>query len=99
MVIQIHFTNGEVLIKGDEHVLTKLPEGFDASTFDLQSERVDAQNLARTFGDAEYKGEQAVMKYAALKQAFIQQQSLIKIEADKPKERHAPAITTAAIKG
>lgn len=98
MTIQISFSNGEVSIKGDEHVLVKLSEGFDASTFELQDERVDAQNLARAFSDAECKGEQAVMKYVALKRAFIHQQALIKIERDKPKESHDPAITTPAMK-
>jgi len=99
MTIQISIdTNAELLIKGDEHVLAKLPEGFDASTFELTDERVDAQSVARAFNDAECKGEQAIMKYAAIRQAFVQQQALITIEANKPKESHAPAITTPAMK-
>lgn len=98
MTIQIYSSNGKVLIQGDEQVLAKLPEGFDASTIDLTDVRVDAHNLAIAYDYASYKDVEHVKFYAALKQAFIEQQALAKVERDKPRESHAPAITSQSTK-
>lgn len=99
MTIQIIDNENGTLIKGDAEILKRLPEGFDASTIDLTGVRIDAHNLAIAGGYASYKGVEHVKFYAALKQAFIEQQALAKVERDKPRESHAPAITTASIKG
>ncbi len=66
------------LITGDAEILKRLPEGFDVATVDLTDVRVDAHNLAIAAEYGSYKSVDHVKFYAALKQAYIEQQALAK---------------------
>lgn len=78
MTIQILNHENGTLIQGDAEILKRLPEGFDVSEVDLTDVRVDAHNLAIAAGYASYKSVDHVKFYAALKQAYIEQQALAK---------------------
>lgn len=99
MTIQIINNENGTLITGDAEYLKRLPEGFDVSEVDLTGVRIDAHNLAIAYDYASYKGVEHVKFYAALKQAYIEQQALAKVERDKSRESNTPAITPASIKG
>ena len=77
----INHENGTI-IKGDEALLTRLPEGFDATSVDLTDFRIDAHNLAIAYDYATYKGLEAIKFYAGLKEAFIEQQALAKVKRE-----------------
>lgn len=96
MIIQID-GDGKLIFKGDEKVIEKAGI-FDASTIDVSQYRIDAQSLTRLFNDADCRGQEKAQEYVALKDKFIHQQELAQIEFNKPKESHAPAITTPAMK-
>ena len=78
MTIQIMNQENGTLITGDAEILKRLPEGFDVATVDLTGVRVDAHNLTIAGDYASYKSVDHVKFYAALKQAFIEQQALAK---------------------
>jgi len=87
-----------MLTKGDEQLFENLPEGFDVSQVDISDVRIDAHNLAVAADHAQYRGIEAIKRYFAIKAAFERQQVLIAEENAKPKESHAPAITSQSIK-
>lgn len=78
MTIQIINNENGTLIQGDAEILKRLPESFDVATVDLTGVRVDAHNLAIAAEYGSYKSVDHVKFYAALKQAFIEQQALDK---------------------
>jgi len=90
--------DGTSVIKGDERLKEKLPEGFDVAQIDISDEKIDAHNLAILADKASYAGVYYVERYFAVKAAFEQRLKLIAEENAKPKESHAPAITSQSIK-
>lgn len=97
-MINIYYReDGTAVIKGDERLKAKLPEGYDASKIDISDVRIDAQNLAILADKASYAGVYYVERYFAMKAAFERQMELIAEESAKPKVSHAPAITARAI--
>lgn len=78
MTIQIMNHENGTLITGDAEILKRLPDGFDVASVDLTGVRVDAHNLSIASDYASYKSVEHVKFYAALKQAFIEQQALAK---------------------
>lgn len=99
-MIRIYYReDGTAVIKGDERLKEKLPEGFNALKVDISNERIDAHNLALLADKASYAGVYWVKRYFAVKAAFEQRLKLNAAENAKPKEGHAPAITTASVKG
>jgi len=78
----------------------------------IEGMRVDVDVLEKLHNKASFTGpvienidgEDVVVgypiakQYVALKQAFLHQQELAKIERDKPEEQHEPAMTSQSIK-
>lgn len=93
-------TNGDgtLVIKGDEQLFEKLPEGFDVSQVDISDVRIDAHNLAIEADHAQCQGVEAIKRYFAVKAAFEKQQALVTEQANQPKISHPPAITSKSIK-
>lgn len=85
-------------MKTDADLYSQLPEDFDVSQVDISDVRIDAHNLATVADRAQYRGVEAIKRYFAIKAAFERQQVLIAEENAKPKESHAPAITSQSIK-
>lgn len=93
-------TNGDgtLVIKGDEQLFEKLPEGFDVSQVDISDEKIDAHSLAIAANHAQYRGVEYVKRYFAMKVAFERQRTLVAEQAKQPKVSHSPAITSQSIK-
>jgi len=99
MGLNINYTKEAVLISGDADLEAKLPEGFDVSEVDLTGERINADTLAIAYGYAQYKGVEMIKFYFALKDAFLKQQELAKVqEYERPTVDNTPAITSQSIK-
>lgn len=98
-MIKIYYRgDNTAVIKGDERLKAKLPDGFDVSQVDISDERIDAHNLTLLADKASYAGVYWVERYFAVKTAFEQRLKLNAAENAKPKERHAPAINSESIK-
>lgn len=90
--------DGTLVIKGDEQLFEKLPEGFEVSQVDISDEKIDAHNLAILADKASYAGVYYVERYFAVKAAFERRLELIAEQARQPKVSHPPAITSRSIK-
>lgn len=98
-MIKIYYREDETaVIKGDDRLKEKLPEGFNVSQVDISDEKIDAHNLAFLADKASYAGVYYVERYFAVKAAFERQQALVTEQAKQPRVSHAPAITSQAIK-
>jgi len=99
-MIKIYYReDGTAVIKGDERLKEKLPEGFDVSQVDISDVRIDAQNLAVAADKASYAGVEYVRRYFAMKVAFERQLELIaEQKANKQYVYNEPAITSRSIK-
>ncbi|MET4561553.1 hypothetical protein ABIA69_002721 [Lysinibacillus parviboronicapiens] len=92
--------DGTLVIKGDEFLEAKLPEGFDVEEIDISDVRINAQALGKAFNNAECRGIEAIKRYFTIKAAFIHQQELAKLPDtyERPTVANTPAITTASLK-
>lgn len=98
-MIKIYYReDGTAVIKGDERLKEKLPEGFDASQVDLFGIKIDAQKLAIAADKASYAGVAYVECYFAMKAAFERQLELIAEQAEQSKVSHSPTITSKSLK-
>ncbi|MEE3806089.1 hypothetical protein V2H29_03900 [Lysinibacillus fusiformis] len=98
-MIKIYYReDGTAVIKGDDRLKEKLPEGFDVTLVDISDVRIDAQNLAIAADKASYAGVDYVKRYFAIKSAFERRLELIAEQARQPKISHPPTITSQSIK-
>ncbi|WP_427108659.1 hypothetical protein [Lysinibacillus xylanilyticus] len=98
-MIKVYYReDGTAVIKGDDRLKEKLPEGFNVSQVDISDEKIDAQNLAVAADKASYAGIDYVKRYFAIKAAFERQLELIAEQSKQPRVSHAPAITSQTIK-
>lgn len=98
-MIEIYYQeDGTAVIKGDDRIKEKLPDGFEVSQVDISDEAIDAHNLAILADKASYAGVYYVERYFAIKAAFERRLELIAEQARQPKISHPPAITSQSIK-
>lgn len=98
-MIKIYYReDGTAVIKGDNRLKEKLPEGFNVSQVDISDVRIDAQNLLIAADKASYAGVEYVKQYFAMKAAFERRLELIAEQAKQPRVSHAPSITSRSIK-
>lgn len=92
--------DGTLVIKGDELLEVKLPEGFDVAEIDISDVRINAQALGRAFNDAECRGIEAIKRYFAIKVAFERQQELAKLPDpyERPTVASSEGITSVNMK-
>ncbi|RUL51103.1 hypothetical protein [Lysinibacillus antri] len=75
MALIINHTNEGVKVLGDDYLKTKLPADFNVNEIDLTGERIGAGLLAVAYNDAESKGIDAIKRYFAIKEKFMEQQN------------------------
>lgn len=98
-MIKIYYReDGTAVIKGDDRLKEKLPEGFNVSQVDISDEKIDAHNLAILADKASYAGVDYVKRYFAIKAAFERQLELIAEQAEQSKVSHSPTITSKSLK-
>ena len=98
-MIEIYYQEDETaVIKEDNLLKEKLPDDLDISKVDISDEKIDAHNLAFLADKAACAGAYYVERYIAVKAAFERRLELIAEERAKPKDSHAPAITSRSIK-
>ena len=85
-MINIYYReDGTAVIKGDDRLKAKLPDGYDALQVDISDETIDAHNLSFLADKASYAGVYYVERYFAVKAAFERQLALAKAYFDERK--------------